>query len=416
MQAAAWFSNLWAGLPWVTRIFLVAILFLTFAFHWSFTRKAVVFGPTILTTTGIFATFFGIAIGLAEFDAANVQSSLPALLTGLKTAFWASVVGVGGALTLKFRDYTLGPRQQSDGRLKPEEEVTAADLANHLAGIQRALVGEQEGSLITQMMLSRQNTNDRLDALKAAQVEALKKLSEMGSKALVEALRDVIRDFNQKISEQFGDNFRELNTAVGRLLTWQQQYTRYVEITAQKLDEVVRLTAKATSDYATVVEQSTAFSKVAEDLGRLLNQLEAEKQQLKETSEGLAKLLLAASGSLPEVEKKILQLTTQLANAVTENQKMVGGALTENAQAIRTSIQSAHQQLAQANSEVSKQIAESVSKTKEQVAVLDAALAEELQKSLRSLGQQLSALSEKFVKDYAPLTERLRQVVALARG
>jgi hypothetical protein len=32
----------------------------------------------------------------------------------------------------------------------------------------------------------------------------------MGSKALVEALRDVIRDFNQNLTEQIGENFKEL--------------------------------------------------------------------------------------------------------------------------------------------------------------------------------------------------------------
>src|SRR5262249_37554869 len=148
-----------------------------------------------------------IAVGLAEFDTSNVQASFPALLSGLKTAFWASVVGVGGALTLKLRDYALGVRHAVNEQ-DSKDEVTAADLANHLTSIQRALVGEQEGSLITQIMLSRQNTNDRLDALKEAQVEALRKLSEMGSKTLVEALRDVIKDFNQKISEQFGENFK----------------------------------------------------------------------------------------------------------------------------------------------------------------------------------------------------------------
>ncbi|WP_166484973.1 hypothetical protein [Nitrosomonas eutropha] len=46
-----------------------------------------IYDPTILTTTGIFATFFGIALGLADFDAANIQASIPALLAGLKTAF-----------------------------------------------------------------------------------------------------------------------------------------------------------------------------------------------------------------------------------------------------------------------------------------------------------------------------------------
>jgi hypothetical protein len=133
------------GLPRVTQFFLLAIVLLTLAFHLSFTPKTVSQGPTILTTVGIFATFVGIALGLSQFDTTNIQASVPALLSGLKTAFWASVFGVGGALTLKFRDFIVGPRQQA-GDLEQGDDTTATDLANHLKSINRALVGNEEGS------------------------------------------------------------------------------------------------------------------------------------------------------------------------------------------------------------------------------------------------------------------------------
>ena len=402
----------WAGLHSLTQFFLLAIILLALFFHIRFTQKAVAYGPTILTTTGIFATFVGVALGLSEFDTSNVQSSVPSLLAGLKTAFWASVAGVGGALTLKFRDYFIGPRVRQDQQ--QPEDVTGADLANQLGQIHRALIGAEEGSLISQLKLSRQDSNDRLDALKAAQTEALAKLSEMGSKALVEALRDVIKDFNQKISEQFGDNFKELNIAVGRLLIWQEQYKSHVEAAVARLNDIGRLTSQATADYAKMVEHSSAFSKVAEDMGGLLAGLEEEKQQLSTLAEQLATLLISASGSLPEIEKKVLELTDQLTRAVTDNQATVSRAITENAESIRNSVQAVYTDLTYASSENNKQIAELVSKTKEQVAALDAALAEELQKSLQSLGRQLTALSEHFVNDYTPLTEKLRRLVHMA--
>jgi uncharacterized phage infection (PIP) family protein YhgE len=404
----------YSALPIETQFFIGAILLLCARFHQKFTAKTVSYGPTILTTAGIFATFLGIALGLSQFDTSNIQASVSALLAGLKTAFWASVVGVGGALTLKLRDYRFGHSADSEGA-PGHGEITAADLAAHLKEIQTALVGREEGSLITQMKLSRQDSNDRLDALKAAQVEALAKLSEMGSKALVEGLRDVIKDFNEKITEQFGDNFKQLNVAVGQLLVWQEQYKGVLETTVQRLNEITLLSTKATADYAELVERSGAFSKIAEDLGRLLTSLEAEKQQIKDVSEGLARLLRDASGSLPEVEKKIVEITTQLANAVTENQKTVGAALSENATAIRNSVQAVNEGLTAANTQCNKQFAEFVAKTKEQVTVLDAALSEELQKSLMSLGRQLTALSEKFVSDYTPLTDKLRRLVEVAR-
>jgi hypothetical protein len=374
----------------------------TVYFHCRFSHKTVANGPTILTTTGIFATFLGIAMGLAEFEASNIQASVPNLLAGPKTAFWASVAGVGGALTLKFRDHAFGVRASPDV-VKAADEVTAADLAAHLSNIHRALVGGEEGSLISQVKLSRQDTNDRLDVLKAAQSEALAKLSEMGSRALVEALRDVIRDFNQKISEQFGDNFRELNVAIGRLLTWQEQYRQHVEATVQKFDEVGRVAARATADYAQVVEQSRAFAHTATQMQTVLAGLETEKQQLVTVSGELGKLLQAAAGNLPAVEKKIVELSTQLANSVSEHQRIVGEALSQNSASLRSAVES-----------VTEQLVELGTKTKDQVAVLEEALSNALQQSLTSLGQQLTALSEKFVEDYTPLTQRLHKLLQMA--
>lgn len=96
------------ALPLEAQIAVAVVAVLTILFHLRYNEKTVAYAPTILTTTGIFATFLGIALGLAEFDTSNIQASIPMLLGGLKTAFWASVVGVGGALTIKFRHFFIG--------------------------------------------------------------------------------------------------------------------------------------------------------------------------------------------------------------------------------------------------------------------------------------------------------------------
>ncbi len=398
------------GLPLITKAFAVILTITGVSLHFWFNDKAVSFGPTLLTTTGIFATFVGITIGLYKFDPSNIQGSVPSLLAGLQTAFVGSALGVFWALSLKYRDYAFGVRR-APGVADTALEVTAADMVVHLKEITRALVGSEEGSLISQIKLSRQDANDRLDALKAAQTEALAKLSEMGSKALVEALRDVIKDFNAKITEQFGDNFKELNSAVGKLLVWQKQYQELVEATSEKLAEVSEIMKQASSDYASLVQKSGVFTNVAAELSSMLRTLNDDRARLQNVSAELAKLLISAQGSLPQVEQKIVALTQQLVNSVTENQKHVAAALTENATAMRNVIQATNDNMAAAHRQQAAQISELVDKTKQQVTVLDKALSEELEKSLNSLGRQLTALSDKFVKDYTPLTDKLRQLL-----
>jgi hypothetical protein len=280
-------------------------------------------------------------------------------------------------------------------------DVTGADLAHLLSGIQTALIGNEETSLITQIKLMRSDTNDRLDALKTAQLQALQELSKMGSQALIEALRDVIRDFNAKITEQFGDNFGALNDAVGQLLIWQERYRLHIERSEASLESLVTLMGKATTDYSSLVSSSQSFSTVARDLGGMLDALATQKSQLSDLSRALAELLREASGSLPAVQTKIMELTAQLSTAVQDNQKTINAALSENAQQLKNVIQSSHQGFVTTNTEANRQVTDLMAKTKEQISNLDTALTEELKKSLESLGRQLTALSERFVSDYA---------------
>ena len=436
------------SLPSLTINSVVFVVLLTIFFHLRFNQKTVSYAPTILTTTGIFFTFLGIAIGLANFDAKNIEASVPTLLGGLKTAFWASVAGVGGALSIKFRHYFVGVRHQEPGTAS-DGEITAEDLARLLVGIQNALVGDDEDTLISQMKLSRQDTNDRLDALRRAQNEALQKLSEMGSRTLIDALRNVIQEFNTRLTEQFGENFKQLNEAVGRLVTWQDRYRTFIDEITLRLVQNINSMTTATERYTELVGKAEAFSKVAADLSGLLANLEIQKQQLIGSLKALTDLLQAASGSLPQIEAKVIDLTDQLSKSVRHNsqevtktiaenslllrtsaqeatkqisttlaeqQKELSKALSENVLLIRNSIQGVNQDFTKVNQDFNKQINELAARTKEQVAVLDAALAEELKKSLESLGRQLAALSEKFVSDYGPLTDKLRLLVNVGRS
>ena len=480
-------QNFLASLSPVTLGFVVAICVMGLVFQFRFNRRTADLGPSLLTTTGIFGTFVGIALGLYHFDTSSVEASIPALLEGLKTAFFASVFGVGFAISLKFREFVAGTGKQ-DETASASDDVSGADLVRHLRDIrtaltgaddgslisqmklarqdgaerletlrslQRSLSGTEDGSLLTQIRLLRQDSNDRLDALKVTMAEALKKLSEMGSQALIEALRDVIRDFNDKITEQFGENFKQLNIAVGNLLVWQEQYKATIESTVTKLDEVGRLVGDLAGSFSVMVERSGRFADVADRLGVMLTALEANERRLNEQSEALATLLLKASGTLPEIERKFEALSTQLANAVRENQRVVGAALTEgaaalrgavdvlrrdvstvsadlsgmvaknqntiaatlteNATAIRTSLDAAQRDMSGSNAEFNRQLRELADKTKEQVATLDAALQRELETALRSLAQQFTAISGRFAQDYGNVADALKRIVDSTR-
>ena len=56
--------------------------------------------PSLISTLGVFFTFAGIALGLYYFNDKDLTTSIPQLLTGLKTAFFTSLAGMTGSMLL----------------------------------------------------------------------------------------------------------------------------------------------------------------------------------------------------------------------------------------------------------------------------------------------------------------------------
>jgi hypothetical protein len=435
-------------LPVITQFAITLLLISALIAHlFKYTEQTIHDGPSIFTTAGIFFTFLGIAEGLYGFDPQKIDASIPTLLDGLKTAFIASVVGVGAALSIKLRFALFGLRRKAQGG--PTEGATVDDLCYQMIAVHQALVGDDDSTLLSQIKLSRQDTNDRLDKLRQSQTEFMQKMADNNSKALIQALQEVIRDFNTKISEQFGENFKQLNAAVGHLLTWQEQYrTQLSELIAQQTRTAENMRT-ASDRYAVLVDRAESFSNVANQLSTLLQGLDLQRTQLEGSLKSLAHLLTVASGSLPQIESKIVEMTEQVTRGVKQNQDEIGKSvrdtgtkivqLTEQVtygvkqnqdemtKAVRDaglSFQTAvgdlkdllQEALQATNSRINEHMKQIGDKATDQIAKLDLALETELSRSINSLGRQLTALSARFVEDYGPLTDKLRMVVQASKG
>lgn len=406
-------------LPGVTLAAIAAIVLLTLwlgAFRYNI--LSITYGPTILTMIGIFGCFLGIAIGLMHFDTANVQGSVPALLGGIKTSFWSSVVGIGGALTIKLRLLLLGPpKSTSDGEI---QGATIDDLANLLANLHGSLAGEGDATLLGQVRLMRQESHDGLDALNAGLENFLKTAAENNSKALIQALQEVIRDFNTKINEQFGDNFKQLNAAVEKILVWQEKYREQVDEMIVQQQTCAASMTEAAQGYKELVANAQGFVEVTTALKSILSGLEVQKTQLRASLEALAKLIVSSANGLPKIEEKILEMARQIESGARAHNEQWSGAL----RAVTETVKGSHAELKQllvdtvrtANVEINTHVRLMSDQTRQQVVALDKALEKGLNDSLESLGRQLTALSQKFVEDYSPLTDRLRQVVQMGRA
>ena len=143
-----------------TQFFLVTILVFTLIFHATYSSSTAEKAPAFLTTLGILGTFVGIAMGLLDFNTANIQASVPALLGGIKTAVWASASGIFCALTIKLRDIEAFQRRKVRAN-----RARVEDLVNALNDVTFAIVGNEDMPLAEQIKRARQEGNDRIDQL-----------------------------------------------------------------------------------------------------------------------------------------------------------------------------------------------------------------------------------------------------------
>ena len=327
-----------------------------------------VIAPNTLTSIGIFFTFLGILLALYEFelpdtDRGVLNEAVSNLVERLKLAFFSSVIGLLTSVIFRLFDASI---QGITNRSTPTDidishlhqqlqllnastlfvkdalasESTTTCLADELKtinantlSVREALVGEGDASLSTQFSKLRNDFRDYADNVR-----------KDGTQELVKALQEVISDFNVKISEQFGDNFKQLNEAVSSLLAWQQEYKEQVSFLTNAFIEVQ-------SGIQTIEKTS---SKIPEYMQSIETVFKLTDQRIEELHSGigsLAKLRESAENVVPEIQKSIDSVTEAVRTSI-EGQIKVLRTQIEDVQSVQS-----------ANREAIEELTESFSKT-----------------------------------------------------
>lgn len=434
----------------VTVGFALAMLGAT-AYFWKI-RQQVGAVTSIVTVLGVLGTFWGITSGLRNFDSTDIEASIPALLDGLKIAFYTSMCGIGASILIKaivlherrahaddddFGAATLDDVAQRLAQLAEAQTAAAQDNQEHLRAIERSLVGDGETTLLTQLQKLRTGMLDKQDDLLEAFNAFASDMAENNTNALIEALEGVMRDFNAKINEQFGENFQQLNDAMGKILEWQDQYRQQMDELAAGFQVAAQSVDQSRESLVSITEQTSSIVSSADRLEPVLSAIQDQQGQLEERLTAFSQLRENASEAFPVIEERIQRLTSGFSDLVESAvDTAVSAAQTAQTEAnrqrdqLQTTITQASTQIetmAQESSEASQRAASMLTESlneafrlateriTQQVAALDAALENELTNALTTLGSQLASLSGRFVQDYEPLTRQLQNVVEIAR-
>lgn len=488
---------------------------------------------------GVLGTFIGISEGLSEFDVNEIQNSIPPMLEGMKLAFSTSILGMVSSIFIKIIhsvstfiynvkqnevdtdidniddlfNAMLREMKDLNGRLQLNQRQTE-DVFLELG---RAFENNQH-KLNEELRSLNQSLNNKQDMLIKEFRAFGETMAHNNTQALVEVLEQVIRDFNNNLTEQFGENFKELNVAVSKLLDWQEYYKNTVELTTNQLKVTVDSIKSIDKSLLQIENSSTSLIQTSESINSTLKMVEYTQQDVKNGMVSIIDISEKAKESIPNLnnyfestnnyllksidsldeslDEKIISINKYIAdltqivsdsskqsiNEITNNINQNSMLLTANAKEYIKELESLtleikntipgisddinknysvfketleafteninivlnlnkEQTMAQCevlsktnadlreklqlqiesiHEETSKQIVKIVEQMEKlfldrsnQVSDM---LEYELKESLNSLGTQLATLSGRFVEDYAPLTERLRDIVKIAQG
>lgn len=214
--------------------------------------------PSLISTLGVLGTFGGITLGLWFFDTSNLNASIPLLLSGMKTAFFTSLAGMGGSLLLNRKVASLYDKQ--NGGVKDPTTFYHV-MAGYAQSQANAM--EVQNKLLKGMTSSMKDHFNKLG-------QKFDDFSEVLKKSNTDALVDVMAQLTEEFQKQMGTlieslvqkNFDQLTQSVDRLNLWQQENKNQVATLIQQYKDME-------SDFET---SSTTLKKVSDDTQLLVSE------------------------------------------------------------------------------------------------------------------------------------------------
>ena len=422
--------------------------------------------PRTASVLGVLGTFIGVAIGLLNFDPSpeEMQKSVINLLGGMTTAFFTSIVGM--AISLYLRNYQANAQKIFLSQSPIKSDANISDLIQYLQTsddkktillrkLVNSLADDGSSTIIGQMKIIKSDIRDEFrnleknlqtnnDTLILELKNFGKMLAENNSKLLVDALNETVKDFNQNLTEQFGENFKQLNIAVGNLLEWQENYkitlevvTQNLQITVDGLDDIKNSLDDIKKSAESMTESSQSIRSLilsANFYENKLKQVLNEIQTLGENSSVAVSKITNFIQNLCE-ETKIyteqathnvnehtnstldnlnenLQITLIKANNVTAAINNLGNtAVNKISNTTEETINSMRKMSVALKNESFSITAETAKKMNEMMRAND----KNFKESLETLGKAMIQISKTFATDYKPLAEELRKIVEISR-
>ena len=255
-------------------------------------------------------------------------------------------------------------------------------------------------------------------------------VAKLATDELIEALKTVIEEFNAKISEQFGENFKQLNEAVGKTVAWQEQYRQQMDELADEFRIAAESIEKSRESVALIAESSNTIAVRSESIVACTEKLDPILHTLNDQLDAFSELRQRALEAFPLIESRLTELTEDFSGAVqtaiTDSHESVETqrtALAEQTGHLQTTVENTTQDfnelttsfsgavdasIAQAHDSMNQQ-REALTQRFSELESATGAANQQLQETIDGIGSQLDDVFEKSANHITQLTTGFAQ-------
>lgn len=337
--------------------------------------------PSMFTTIGILGTFGGIAHGLLKFDTSNIEGSIPNLLDGLKTAFYASIAGI--ALSIIFSKVIAFVKYKNENGVLSEETLAINNIIEQIKELRSDFASIDEngnnikpGNVFRDIYKESQKQSTSLQTFSSdlaltisagfeqilnnptegvvAELKLLKaEIESLGNK-LKDPATDMTQNIVKELQESMGKMIEEFKTSMSG--DTKNEMERLAGLLGQAGGSLTDFPAKLQSMTDNLNENFKGLQEVVQQISKqTLSQSEESTNQMRRQVEDMSEILRGKVGDLQSGQQTLL--TEQSKNLqVSENLLSAFNISIEKMNGLSTEVNGSISKLNQAQTEFEKVI------------------------------------------------------------
>ncbi len=281
--------------------------------------------PGTMTGLGILGTFVGLVLGIGRFDTTSAEAltnSITGLLSGMKTAFYTSIIGVFSSLI-----YSHVHRRVY--------QCTLQEMENFISAFCECGLESTENTAENQILREERRQSELLETLPDVVATAITKaidssfqggllpvfsrmeqtietFGEFASRQQQNGLEQVVQEFVKCMNESLKGQFEELGSTIQSLCMWQkssvEQMQKIVDGICNTSNEIEKINAISKE---TITEMNQFVSLLSQLQGTIYNETEQVRQQIEQGTQ-ISKEQSAYIEKIVGYEGRIAQLSDHI--------------------------------------------------------------------------------------------------------